>query len=274
MIAKRTRTFARRTRKSFIRTTPETIKEQEMKKVAVCLICTGKYDVFLEQILKSIDDKFLLSHQISIHIFSDKVQDIVIKDFINMLALNRVEIYYHSIESLKFPLITLYRYRIMLENIRGLAENDYIYYMDVDMRIENEVGDDILGPLVAVKHPGFSVVGGGAWCTDENSTAYTGPMHRNVYVAGGVQGGETKHFLEAMRVMDDNIRIDESRGVMAPWHDESHWNKYIAYYKGDLRILDSSYCMVENMPQRQLWKLTHLTPKIIALDKIHSEIRS
>ena len=238
-----------------------------MKKIAVCLICTGKYDVFLPQLLKSIEDKFLLDHKVDVHIFWDKPAA-----YPPWTHNRRMEFYVHNIESHRFPYATLYRYREILKE--NFSQYDYIYYMDVDMRIENEVGDDILGPLVAVKHPGFSVVGGGAWCTDENSTAYTGPMHRHVYVAGGVQGGETKNFLEAMRVMDDNIRIDESRGVMAPWHDESHWNKYIAYYKGDLRILDSSYCMVENQKQRDLWKLNHLTPKIVALDKNHSEIRS
>ena len=31
--------------------------------------------------------------------------------------------------------------------------------------------------------------------------------------------------------------------------------------------------MVENMTQRKLWKITDLKPKILALDKNHTEIR-
>jgi hypothetical protein len=142
--------------------------------------------------------------------------------------------------------------------------------MDVDMKIVKEVGEEIFGDLVAVGHPGYSVVGGGAWCGDMNSMAYTLPTKRTMYVAGGFQGGNKK-YIEAMKIMAKNIQTDAHRAVMAPWHDESHWNKYCSEHP--YKLLNSGYCMVENQKQRILWKIDKLTPYILALDKNHKEIR-
>lgn len=235
------------------------------KRIAICLICTGKYEIFLPQLFKSIENNFLLDHKVDIHLFWDRGE--VYPPWTHK---RRMEFYTHGIPSYKFPYATLYRYKEILK--ADLSSYDYIYYMDVDMKIVDVVGDEILGDVVCVKHPGYGNVGGGAWCDDMNSTAYTSPLRRQMYYAGGFQGGSTKYFLEAMRQMDRNITTDEERGVMAPWHDESHWNMFLSTCKDKL-VLNSDYCMVENMGQRKLWKIDHLSPKIIALDKNHKEMR-
>lgn len=243
------------------------------KRIAVCLICTGKYDVFLPEILKSIDKYFLPKHSVSVEIFTDKVDEIMQRLYIKNLPLERIGLTYRRIESLKFPYATLYRYKKILAAPGAWYGSDYIYYMDVDMKIVDTVGDEILGDVVCVKHPGYGNVGGGAWCNDMNSTAYTSPLKRQMYYAGGFQGGSTKSFYLAMKQMDRNITTDEERGVLAPWHDESHWNMFLSTCKDKL-VLNSDYCMVENMGQRKLWKIDHLSPKIIALDKNHADMRS
>jgi hypothetical protein len=113
-----------------------------MKKVAICLICTGKYDIFLPQLLKSIEEKFLLNHKIEIHLFWDKPAA-----YPPWTHNRRMEFYIYNITSYKFPLATLMRY---YEILRGNYKDiDYLYYMDVDMRVENEVGEEIFGDLVA-----------------------------------------------------------------------------------------------------------------------------
>ena len=52
-----------------------------------------------------------------------------------------------------FP--TLNRYKTILSQRELLEQFDYLYYMDVDMLAVDTIGDEILGDLVAVQHPGF-----------------------------------------------------------------------------------------------------------------------
>jgi hypothetical protein len=150
---------------------------------------------------------------------------------------------------------------------------DYIYYLDVDYLLVSEVKEEIFGNLVAVLHPGFSMAGGGSWCNDMKSNAYTFPQYRKHYFAGGTQGGEFYEYYEMMRRLSRDIDDDEKRGVRAEHNDESHWNRALSEHK-NFKILDSSYCMVEQETFRRAWKIDNLKPKIIALDKNHAEIRS
>ncbi len=235
-----------------------------MKKVCICLISTGKYGQFVQPLIDSIREFFLLRHRVEIHLFSDDVTGIEYENC------ERVKIIKHGIKSYKFPEVTLYRYKIILMSNYIC---DYMYYMDVDMRIVREVGEEIFAPLVAVGHPGYSIVGGGAWCDNVQSLAYVAPNKRIKYVAGGFQGGQKDRYLDAIIALHSRINLDESRGIMATWHDESHWNKLYSEHPLEFLVLNSGYCMVENMYQRKLWKIDGLTPYILALDKNHKEIR-
>lgn len=77
--------------------------------------------------------------------------------------------------------------------------------------------------------------------------------------------GEVNAYLSACEIMKNNIIDDSIRGVMAEWHDESHWNKFLSTRK--VKELNPSYCYPES------WKLPF--PKLLlALDKDHSVIRS
>ena len=63
--------------------------------------------------------------------------------------------------------------------------------MDVDMRIVDKVGDEILGDLVATQHPGMWFKGPDE-CTYERrpeSTAYVPFGDGEKYYAGGFNGG-------------------------------------------------------------------------------------
>ena len=76
-----------------------------------------------------------------------------------------------------------------------------------------------------------------------------------------------------MQSMKRDIEEDESKGVHAVWQDESYWNQLLSMRIG-VKILDSSYCYVQQPHLQKLWKIDHLKPKILALEKNHSEIRS
>lgn len=239
------------------------MSEQQQMKVAVCLIVTRKYHVFCQPLIDSICKYFLLRHKIEVNIFTDNTELEYVGD-------ERVTIVKHPIPSYGFPEATLFRYSTMccIE-----YDCDYIYYLDVDYLIVSEIDEEFFGDIVAVLHPGFMNMGGGSWCTDKNSLAYTFEHDRIKYFAGGTQGGRKDYYYAIMKRLRDWIDDDEKRGVRAVHNDESHWNAIVPLIKNP-KILDSSYCFVQQPHLQKAWKIDHLTPRIIALEKIHSEIRS
>jgi len=239
-------------------------------KIGILLISTNKYHVFLQPLIDSIKKYFFVNNEVTIYLFTDSIND--------LHGDERVNVVQSIIPSYKFPYATLYRYKIFSE-AADLIKTDYIFYSDVDMLFVDHVGEEILpsdeqfgiNGLTATLHPGF-YKGGGSWCTDVRSNAYVQPEYRKKYYAGGFQGGKKVDYLMACQQLAKNISIDYEHHIMAEWHDESHWNKWVSYRP--IKILDPSYCMVEQEDLRVLWGIDHLSPKLIALKKEHKEIRS
>lgn len=232
-------------------------------KIALCLIATRKYKQFVQPLLNDVAKYFLPDHEIEVHLFIDELGEYHGSD--------RVKVIQDLIPSYGFPEATLYRYRIMTSKTYNV---DYIYYMDVDMSICAEVGDEILQDIMVVYHPGFFASGGGSWGDNKSSTSYTHPKYRRIYVAGGFQGGAYEMYYRLMKRLSKNIDEDERNGgVMAEWHDETHLNAAISemrYYTA----LQPSYCMVEQHGLRKRWGIDHIPAIIVALAKNHNEIRS
>ncbi len=71
-------------------------------------------------------------------------------------------------------------------------------------------------------------------------------------------------------VISDRVSKDLENGVVALWHDESHMNRYLIDNPPSTS-LTPSYCFAEE----QMSNLQYpYKPKIIALKKNHSELRS
>lgn len=223
-------------------------------KIAVCIIATRKYVDFIPQLSRSICKNFLLDHEIEIHLFTDG-------DF-QCVEDERVKCIPHPIESYGWPYATLYRYKIMTT---VEYTTDYIFYLDVDMNINDVIGDEILGELVAVRHPGYYWGGWGSESCDTRSKGYVHPYQQGKYYCGGVQGGTVKGYYTAMLVMDLMIQEDENNGVMAQWHDETIWNAYLI--GKEFKEMDCSYCMTQSIAKRRYHRIHHLPAKIIALEK-------
>lgn len=229
-------------------------------KIVICLIATKKYSVFVQPLINSIKKYFLLNHRIEIVLFTDEMYPYTGDE--------RVMISQDLIVSWAFPTITLKRYEIMTSRD---YQCDYIYYLDVDYLIVSEINEDILGNIVAVQHPGF-YNGGGSWCEDKNSNAYTYPENRRYYYAGGTQGGRYEYYYPIMKRLKREIEDDEYRGILAIHNDESHWNKLLSELIS-FKVLDSSYCMVQQPELQESWGISHLPKRILALEKNHKEIR-
>lgn len=135
-----------------------------------------------------------------------------------------------------WPIPTLNRYHLFLQQEELLREYDFVYYVDADMKFVGRVGDEILGDLVGAQHPMYAVRKDYVPPYEPNpvSTAYVprvGEVRNGrfmpLYFAGGFQGGRTDNFIEAMRTMRDMIDEDfVKNNYVAIWNDESYWNRY------------------------------------------------
>lgn len=237
------------------------------KTIGILLISTGKYHIFLQPLIDGIDKYFFKGYNIEVYLFTDRNNELRHSSRINIVQI--------PTEHKPFPYPTLKRYEFF-SKAADIIKSGWLFYLDVDMAIISDVGEEILPDgindegLVATLHPGF-YKGGGSWCTDENSLAYTPVECRKKYYAGGFQGGVTESYLNLCKSLSHNISEDEKKGVMAEWHDESHFNAYMG--SKTPKTLLPEYCMVEQENLRVLWGINDFVPKIIALSKDHKKLR-
>ena len=232
-----------------------------MKKIAFLIIGTGKYLQMAQKCADSIQEHLYIKDSIvTPYIFTDNVE-----------AVQHGSMAYEVrfCPHLPWPLITLLRYELFWKFREELADFDYLYYIDADMRFVGRVGDEILGTHVRVKHPGFYQTPKHL-CTyerTEGSKAFVpfGKEPENYYI-GAFQGGKALPFLEMCRELRERTNQDLQRNFIAAWWDESQMNAYSMDHPADV-ALDPSYCYPEG------WNLP-FEPKILAVSKDHQEVRN
>lgn len=171
-------------------------------------------------------------------------------------------------DHIPWPGTTLMRYHMFCKNRDALKDMDYLFYSDADMLFVDAVGDEILGDTVATIHPGFYNKPRSLYTYEKRpeSSAYIPPNEGYAYFAGGFNGGKTEKFLQMAETIKKNIDTDESRNIVAIWHDESHMNKFFSVNMPS-NILNPSYCYPENsnIPFKK---------RLLALDKNHHDMRN
>lgn len=218
-------------------------------------------------------------------------QDVVLfhksaKDILTLAATDLEEslkgVHVIDTEPVEWPSPTLMRYHLFLNEEEKLKNYDYIFYLDADMRVVSEVGDEVLGTgITAALHPMYALRKEyiPPYEPNPDSTAY---IHRPgkvtteegkqrfqpYYYAGGFQGGPAQQFIEAMKQMKKNIDKDFDSNYISIWNDESHWNKYLAEKPPDI-VLSPSYVYPDSLIKEYyepLWGRSY-EPKIITLTK-------
>lgn len=227
-----------------------------MAKIGLLVIATGKYDVFIPPLYKSMKKYFMKDHEVKMFVFTDK--EMPKKD--DLISLE------HQHEP--WPNPTLKRYHVFDKYKNVLSNMDYLYYCDADMLFVDSVGDEILpdneNELIGTEHPGFYGGRRGTYETNPNSTAFVSNNEGKIYFAGGFNGGGSNSFLKMSETIKNNVDEDLKNGLVAVWHDESHINRY--FIDNPPKILSPSYCYPES------WSLP-FEKKLLALDKNHKEIR-
>lgn len=237
----------------------------------ILLISTAKYYQFVDQMTASIKKHIKFPHRI-----------ILLTDQVN----GREDCTEYYIKHEPFPYITLFRYHYFLQ-LKDYSE--HILYVDVDARFVEDVTEEILGDLIAVRHCGFYFAN--RFPHEENPRSPLYGYRFNRYYGGGLQGGSREEYLKACKWCMDKInealdsglvpetsfqRYTHNKNVALRHHDETAWNCYLSGNEPTVELSPEYHfpetteyfrinCWEGNVP----WK-----PKLLLLDKNHEEIRS
>lgn len=243
-------------------------------KVGVLCICLNEnYWPFVKELEFGLNTFFLKNHDVEVLLWTD----------MSYIA-SGAKIF--KTEPLEWPMPTLMRYHLFLQQEEELKKYDYLFYIDVDMLIVDFVGDEILGPgLTAAQHPMYALRNNFVPPYESNpeSKAYIPLPGRVVdtieegkptkrfqplYLAGGFQGGKTEEFIKAMKVMRKNVDDDFARNYIARWNDESHWNRYL-FDNPPSVVLDPSYVYPDSLIGEYYIKVwgRNYSPKIVTITK-------
>lgn len=224
-------------------------------KIGILYICTGKYSIFWKDFYLSMEKYFIPEAEKNYFVFTDAEN----------IDFEKENPKIHKIyqENLGWPGNTLKRFHIFLKDENIYSNMDYLFFFNANLLILEEIKADDFLPneeerLVATIHPGFFNKKRSKFTYDDNikSTAFVNKKEGKYYFAGGLNGGKTKDFINAMKEMMKNTETDSNNGVVAKWHDESHWNKYLIN-KDYIKKLSPSYLYPEG------WKIPF--PKIILI---------
>lgn len=209
------------------------------KKIGLCITATGRYDQFVPNLINSARSYFCTQDSVTFFVFTDGTIPVA-PDIV------RIEQ-----KRLGWPKDTMMRFEIYYNNRQALADMDYLFALDADMRFVNTVDREILSDLVGTQHPCY-VGRRGTYETNTKSLAFVSPHEGTEYFAGGFWGGSKDSFLKTCDQINQRILVDLNNGIIPLWHDESHLNRYFIDYPPTL-ILSPEYCYPEGttMPGTQ-----------------------
>lgn len=229
-------------------------------KIGFVIVATGKYDIFIEPLIKSIESFFLSSNRKFYNIFSDKD-----------IKLSGVEYNVFKVEHRPFPYPTLYRFHFF-DEYKDQIQGDQIIYIDSDTLITSEIGTEVLTPITVTQHCGFVNRWGSFESRMESKCCVTRSEGRN-YFGGGFYSLSRDEFFKMCVFGKETVDWEASRGRVPIWHDESVLNKYLTLVK-PTRVLSPSYHYPENNQTiYSSWGGQTFECKILLLNKNHKEIR-
>lgn len=274
----------------------DNLKKFKVAFVGVCL--NPPYWQYVKDMIEGARTYFLPGHQVDFFLWSDvpKMSDLGVAEFIaevptyqelegdpdrdkkvtreslakSIQDIERIpNLTVFPTESVEWPLPTLMRYHLYLQQEEKLREYDYIFHCDVDMRFVDYVGDEILGEgLTAAFHPMYNLRPSfyAPFEPNPESKAYV-PQQKHYY-AGGFQGGRTEEFIDAMKEIKKTVDYDFGKNYVARWNEESHWNKYLVDHPPAI-TLSPAYVYPDSLIEQyyeKIWPQKY-KPKIVTLTK-------
>ena len=230
------------------------LKEPHVHGISVLYIGLGRYIQFWKAFYNSCERHFLNGVEKHYFVFTDSEH---IQGEDDNRHIRRV---YQ--ENLRWPNNTLLRFQMFLKQRQNITKQEYAVFFNANIIFLKDIPlSDILldedQNYFACIHPGFASLDQKYFTLENNpqSTAYIDmkndcPRH---YFAGAFQGGRSTEFLSACELLQQNILKDKQRGIIAVWHDESHWNHFL-HHRVDVKILSGKFLSQEQEEDNRLKK--------------------
>lgn len=213
-------------------------------KLAVVFIGTNRYLNFLPTWHEACEQYLVPSTEKKYFVFTDGELEGIPDNIIP----------YHQ-EHLPWPYITLYRFGTILKAKEDLQKFDFVLFLDADMRVVDTVTEEDLftdKKFIGVHHPCHYMKMSphtefpGAFETNPQSCAAISKSDDiSTYWQGCLWGGKVPHVIDMMEELDRRTKDDETRNVIAEWHDESQMNKFFVENKSDVHTLGPSFAYPE-----------------------------
>lgn len=212
-------------------------------RTGILYICTGRYSMFFDTFYKSAETYFLPNMDKKYIVFTDSKE-------IN--ESNSIIKYYEI--SKGFPMDSLLRFEMFLKAKEDVSDCDYLFFFNANVEFVNTININMFFPneaniqLFAVSHPGYYSKKPFLMPFEkrEKSTAYLPYKKEETYqyVIGAINGGQRDVYLDMVSYCANCINTDKLKGIIAIYHDESHFNKYI--HNKQINILSPSFCYPED----------------------------
>ena len=190
-------------------------------KIAILTICTGKYNMFFEDLYNSFEEFFLKDLEKEYYVFTDgEIQE----------APNVTPVYQ---QKLGWPHDTMMRFHMFNRIESEISKNDFVFFVNANMKAIKEIGKEIIPSqendfLMGAHHPGFIFKDLKKYPYDRNpsSTCYIPFSEGKIYYQGCFNGGRVTEFMKMSKTLAKNIDIDLENDIVPLWHDESQLNWY------------------------------------------------
>lgn len=234
-------------------------------KIAIAFIGTGKYLNFLEEYYETFSEKFHQKDDKHFFVFTDGEIDNPPE---NVSLINISEDF--NIEQSDYDPSNWYK--LMHQSVGGLRrfsiikmvedklkDFDWFVFIDADMFCVEIVEDffDETKPYFGVQHPTFHhtwSLSTGEIPHERNnkSVSYIDPSeYDEVYLQGCVWGGRIPEVIGMINELDNNVKIDIEKNVLARAHDESHLNRFRLNNKDQFHVLHPKFAFPGNVPAHQ-----------------------
>jgi hypothetical protein len=243
-------------------------------KIGIITIATGKYSMYIQELVETSEDLFLCGHDRKYFVYTD----CDIEQLGNFKGSEKI-IKIHQ-DKLGWPYDSMMRFHMFDENKELLGEMDYLFFMNANMKIVDVVDESILPKdnkcgITSTVHPGYyrnKNAHNYPYERGHKSEFYVRPDSGTLYYQGCFNGGRTAEFLYMSELLRSKMDIDINNGIIPIWHDESALNWYLI--DKDPLALPPTYAYPENCDGNEVKKalyeknegedISRLTPDIEA----------
>jgi hypothetical protein len=209
-------------------------------RIAILYVALGRYELFWPEFVASCRRHFCPEEDRHWYVFTDSA---AIAPASDLTLLHQ--------DFLGWPFSSLYRYH-MFRRIRDeIAGADQVVFFNANAVMLGPItpteffGEAASIQLVAGRHPGCHQPSGFVYPFESRPCSSAYVEHGCDYFQGCINAGRGEAFAHMVDELCMAIDSDLARGLVARWHDESHWNRYVldlqARQPEAVHVLESNY---------------------------------